>query len=237
MYHLLFFWRISTRYPERVLQSILYLAQLVLGYMLMLIAMTFNIYLFLAIIFGIGTGHLLYTWSRLIPSTRTWEKNVLFIMAIHHSLTQPIDAIYRLHTFNFINIRETNGRTIFIDSRIKLFCELYKIRIIIYNTNERKDISLYHSKIRRLFCYIYFSNIDGQSLIDLTLNIEVCRARNKDKRATPWNLSISKMKFFYPAYLHCHLSSNKIQKRFITMYNHFTNGWLTTFYISHQNLI
>ncbi|CAF0755158.1 unnamed protein product [Rotaria sp. Silwood1] len=59
--------KIPPRYSERALHSILYAIQLILGYILMLIVMTFNVYLFLAIIFGIGTGHLLYTCNRIIP--------------------------------------------------------------------------------------------------------------------------------------------------------------------------
>ncbi|CAF2928165.1 unnamed protein product [Rotaria sp. Silwood2] len=62
--------KISPRYSERALHGILYAIHLILGYILMLIAMTFNVYLFLAIIFGIGTGHLLYTCNCIIPSKR-----------------------------------------------------------------------------------------------------------------------------------------------------------------------
>jgi hypothetical protein len=35
-----------------------------ISYLLMLIAMTFNIYLFLAVILGAGFGHLLFGWRR-----------------------------------------------------------------------------------------------------------------------------------------------------------------------------
>ena len=35
-----------------------------ISYLLMLIAMTFNIYLFLAVILGAGLGHLLFGWRR-----------------------------------------------------------------------------------------------------------------------------------------------------------------------------
>ncbi len=71
MHHRLFFFscRVPLRYTERILHSILYAVHLSLSYILMLIAMTFNVYLFLAIIFGVGTGHLIYTWIRIIPST------------------------------------------------------------------------------------------------------------------------------------------------------------------------
>jgi hypothetical protein len=35
-----------------------------ISYLLMLIAMTFNTYLFLAVILGAGVGHLLFGWRR-----------------------------------------------------------------------------------------------------------------------------------------------------------------------------
>ncbi|CAF1401288.1 unnamed protein product [Rotaria sordida] len=62
------------QYTERALHSILYAVHIILGYVLMLIAMTFNIYLFLAIIFGIGTGHLLYKWNCIIPSKHKHQR-------------------------------------------------------------------------------------------------------------------------------------------------------------------
>jgi copper transporter 1 len=35
-----------------------------ISYLLMLIAMTFNVYLFLAVILGTGLGHFLFGWRR-----------------------------------------------------------------------------------------------------------------------------------------------------------------------------
>ncbi|UJR35788.1 hypothetical protein I4U23_028536 [Adineta vaga] len=60
----------SSPYSERIISSIFYIINLALGYSLMLIAMTFNVYLFFAIIFGTGVGHLLFTWSRVNPPTQ-----------------------------------------------------------------------------------------------------------------------------------------------------------------------
>ncbi|CAF2373104.1 unnamed protein product [Rotaria sp. Silwood2] len=45
-------------------QTILHILQMGISYLLMLIAMTFNIYLFLAIILGAGLGHFLFAWRR-----------------------------------------------------------------------------------------------------------------------------------------------------------------------------
>ncbi len=69
----------------------------------MLIAMTFNVYLFLAIIFGISTGYVLFIWNRIIPSTsknqcRTREK-----VFIHNSDSQFFESINRPNAFDFIN--------------------------------------------------------------------------------------------------------------------------------------
>ncbi len=47
-----------------VLQSALHVVQVGLGYILMLVAMTFNGWLFLAICFGAGVGYLLFAKSR-----------------------------------------------------------------------------------------------------------------------------------------------------------------------------
>jgi len=38
--------------------------QVALSYSLMLIAMTFNVWLFLAVILGSGAGHLLFAWRK-----------------------------------------------------------------------------------------------------------------------------------------------------------------------------
>ncbi|CAF1530226.1 unnamed protein product [Rotaria sordida] len=46
------------------IQTILHILQMGICYLLMLIAMTFNIYLFLAIILGAGVGHFLFAWRR-----------------------------------------------------------------------------------------------------------------------------------------------------------------------------
>lgn len=46
------------------LQTFLHILQMGISYLLMLIAMTFNVYLFLAVILGAGLGHLLFGWRR-----------------------------------------------------------------------------------------------------------------------------------------------------------------------------
>ncbi|CAF0836464.1 unnamed protein product [Rotaria sordida] len=49
---------------SHAIQTVLHIIQMALSYLLMLIAMTFNIYLFLAIILGAGLGHFLFGWRR-----------------------------------------------------------------------------------------------------------------------------------------------------------------------------
>lgn len=49
---------------QHLIQTVLHILQMGISYLLMLIAMTFNIYLFLAIILGAGLGHLLFGWRR-----------------------------------------------------------------------------------------------------------------------------------------------------------------------------
>lgn len=46
------------------IQTLLHILQMGISYLLMLIAMTFNVYLFLAVILGAGLGHLLFGWRR-----------------------------------------------------------------------------------------------------------------------------------------------------------------------------
>ncbi|CAF3070085.1 unnamed protein product [Rotaria socialis] len=67
--------KIRPQFPERILHSVLYAVHLILGYSLMLIAMTMNVYLFFAIIFGIGTGHLLYAWCRTISLAKKNQRS------------------------------------------------------------------------------------------------------------------------------------------------------------------
>ena len=47
-----------------VMQTFLHILQMAMSYALMLIAMTFNTYLFLAVVLGAGLGHFLFGWSR-----------------------------------------------------------------------------------------------------------------------------------------------------------------------------
>ncbi|CAF0852412.1 unnamed protein product [Rotaria sp. Silwood1] len=50
---------------NHLIQTILHILQMGISYLLMLIAMTFNIYLFAAIILGAGLGHFLFAWRRM----------------------------------------------------------------------------------------------------------------------------------------------------------------------------
>jgi copper transporter 1 len=47
-----------------MIQTLLHIIQMTIGYLIMLIAMTFNTYLLLAIVFGAGLGHFLFGWRR-----------------------------------------------------------------------------------------------------------------------------------------------------------------------------
>ena len=47
-----------------ILQSILHIVQVGYGYVLMLVAMTYNVWLFLALIFGAGVGYLIFAKTR-----------------------------------------------------------------------------------------------------------------------------------------------------------------------------
>jgi solute carrier family 31 (copper transporter), member 1 len=47
-----------------IVQTLLHILQMGISYLLMLIAMTFNTYLFLAVILGAGFGHFLFGWRR-----------------------------------------------------------------------------------------------------------------------------------------------------------------------------
>ncbi|CAF1246492.1 unnamed protein product [Adineta ricciae] len=61
--------KIRPSYSERILSNILYTTNIILSYSLMLIAMTFNVYLFLAIVLGIGVGHFIFTLSGITSSS------------------------------------------------------------------------------------------------------------------------------------------------------------------------
>lgn len=47
-----------------LIQTFLHIIQMGISYLLMLIAMTYNGYLFLAVVLGAGCGHFLFAWSR-----------------------------------------------------------------------------------------------------------------------------------------------------------------------------
>lgn len=45
-------------------QTLLHIIQMTITYLLMLVAMSFNTYLFLAVVLGGGVGHFLFGWRR-----------------------------------------------------------------------------------------------------------------------------------------------------------------------------
>jgi len=49
---------------NHVIQSLLHIVQMTISYLLMLVAMTFNSWLFFAIVLGAGVGHFLFAWLR-----------------------------------------------------------------------------------------------------------------------------------------------------------------------------
>lgn len=50
--------------PMHIIQTIMHLLQISISYMLMLIAMTYNWYLFAAVVLGSAFGHFLFAWQR-----------------------------------------------------------------------------------------------------------------------------------------------------------------------------
>ncbi|KAI0222311.1 High affinity copper uptake protein 1 [Lamellibrachia satsuma] len=50
--------------PSHLLQSLLHVIQIVISYFLMLIFMTFNMWLCIAVALGAGVGYFLFAWSR-----------------------------------------------------------------------------------------------------------------------------------------------------------------------------
>ena len=47
-----------------IIQTFLHIVQMAVSYLLMLVAMTYNTYLFLAVVLGAGVGHFLFAWCR-----------------------------------------------------------------------------------------------------------------------------------------------------------------------------
>ena len=59
-----FLFRARLLSPSHIIQTFLHIIQMTISYGLMLVAMTFNTYLFFAVIFGAGFGHFLFAWRR-----------------------------------------------------------------------------------------------------------------------------------------------------------------------------
>jgi copper transporter 1 len=47
-----------------MIQTLLHIVQITLSYLVMLVVMTFNTYLFIAVVLGFGFGHFLFGWRR-----------------------------------------------------------------------------------------------------------------------------------------------------------------------------
>ena len=62
--HMYSFKYYSISASTHILQSVLHVIQVGIGYLLMLVAMTFNGWLFLAVCFGAGVGYFLFAKSR-----------------------------------------------------------------------------------------------------------------------------------------------------------------------------
>jgi copper transporter 1 len=61
---LFLFFRVRLLSLPHGIQTILHIIQMTMSYSLMLVAMTFNTYLFFAVILGSGFGHFLFGWRR-----------------------------------------------------------------------------------------------------------------------------------------------------------------------------
>jgi len=59
-----FFFRSRLLSVPHIIQTLFHIIQMTISYGLMLIAMTFNTYLFFAVILGAGFGHFLFGWRR-----------------------------------------------------------------------------------------------------------------------------------------------------------------------------
>ncbi|CAF4035599.1 unnamed protein product [Rotaria sp. Silwood2] len=57
-------YRVRLLSVSHLIQTLLHILQMALSYLLMLVAMTFNTYLFFAIVLGAGLGHFLFGWRR-----------------------------------------------------------------------------------------------------------------------------------------------------------------------------
>jgi hypothetical protein len=66
---------ISISFGMHVLQSSLHVIQVAYGYILMLIAMTYNVWLFLAVCFGAGVGYFIFAKTRHIYGINNREHN------------------------------------------------------------------------------------------------------------------------------------------------------------------
>ena len=64
MVHLLFFFSQLICSRDHMTQTALHFVQATLGYSLMLVAMTFNLWLFLAVVLGMTAGYFAFGWKQ-----------------------------------------------------------------------------------------------------------------------------------------------------------------------------
>lgn len=60
------FWSFRARLFSlaHAIQTLLHIIQMAISYLLMLVAMTYNTYLFIGVVLGAGFGHFLFAWRR-----------------------------------------------------------------------------------------------------------------------------------------------------------------------------
>lgn len=92
------FRRLPMLSAAHLLQTVLHMLQVFLSYILMLVFMTYNVWLCLAVVLGAGTGYFLFSWKRTVlledltehchwkPTTK---KKRLQIPPLFYQLSQP----------------------------------------------------------------------------------------------------------------------------------------------------
>jgi len=58
---------------HHLVQTLLHFVQFTLGYMLMLIAMTFNVWLFVSVVFGVSLGYFVFNYRQSLSVDVTEE--------------------------------------------------------------------------------------------------------------------------------------------------------------------
>ena len=63
-YFFSFFYRVTMMSLPHFIQTLLHILQIVISYFLMLIFMTYNVWLCIAVAIGAGTGYFIFSWRR-----------------------------------------------------------------------------------------------------------------------------------------------------------------------------